>query len=280
MASLTLQITVPAAKMQVAEYVQIVRAKSKRDLERPFHEVVGRARWTLRRLLLGDLGRGPRAKAARVLITARNGSREAQLLDVRVTEANLDTFEKEAPSFSGITYEIKERTPGVFHGLGDEPKARGRLTCRAGEYPIRRLTLAKSGCKWNGPPPRLNTPGLIADFVRDHYSALAQESVLALGSTSRNELLAVIEVSLGGLGMSLADPRVVFGGMLASGAAAFVLVHNHPSGDARESKADVELTRSMGAAGRILGITLLDHVIVTSESYYSFVEHYPGGLPR
>lgn len=79
-------------------------------------------------------------------------------------------------------------------------------------------------------------------------------------------------VSIGTLTASLVHPREVFGPAVEKGAAGVIVAHNHPSGDPSPSGEDRETTRRLAQAGKILGITLLDHVIVTDTRFYSFRE--------
>jgi DNA repair protein RadC len=67
-------------------------------------------------------------------------------------------------------------------------------------------------------------------------------------------------------------PREVFRAAIAESAAALVLVHNHPSGDPTPSREDREVTEQLAAAGRLIGISVLDHVVVGDGRYVSFVE--------
>ena len=76
----------------------------------------------------------------------------------------------------------------------------------------------------------------------------------------------------GTLDSALVDPRQVFTGALLAHAAAIIGVHVHPSGDPTPSPDDVDVTRRLAAAGSILGITLLDHIIIGDGRYYSFQE--------
>lgn len=85
-------------------------------------------------------------------------------------------------------------------------------------------------------------------------------------------------LSVGTLTGSLIHPREVFQPALAYGASGVILVHNHPSGVAEPSDADVAVTEQIIAAGRILGITLLDHVIVTKHAFISIPASYDDPL--
>jgi len=90
--------------------------------------------------------------------------------------------------------------------------------------------------------------------------------------TTKHRVIAFHEVSRGILDSTLVHPREVFKAALLANAAAIVAGHNHPSGDPTPSPDDIALTRRLAAAGDILGVPLLDHVIVGEGRYYSFNE--------
>jgi DNA repair protein RadC len=81
-----------------------------------------------------------------------------------------------------------------------------------------------------------------------------------------------MEVSIGGISGTVADPRLIFIGALKAGASGMIVSHNHPSGNLTPSQADIQLTRKLKEGGNLLEIQLLDHIIMTSESYYSFAD--------
>lgn len=85
-----------------------------------------------------------------------------------------------------------------------------------------------------------------------------------------NKVLGVYKVSSGGITGTVADPRQIFTAALKANACGLVLAHNHPSGTLKPSRQDEQLTSKMKEAGSFLDIKVLDHLIVTSESYYSF----------
>ena len=90
--------------------------------------------------------------------------------------------------------------------------------------------------------------------------------------TTKHRVIAYHEVSRGTIDSTLAHPREVFKAALLANAAAIVVSHNHPSGDPTPSPDDVELTRRLDAAGEVLGIPVLDHIIIGDGCYYSFKE--------
>ncbi len=81
-----------------------------------------------------------------------------------------------------------------------------------------------------------------------------------------------MEVSTGGISGTVADPKLIFVAALKAGASGMIVSHNHPSGNLTPSQADMELTRKLKEGGKLLEIQLLDHIIMTSESYYSFAD--------
>lgn len=87
-----------------------------------------------------------------------------------------------------------------------------------------------------------------------------------------NKVLGVFEVSTGGIAGTVADPKLIFVAALKAGATGLILSHNHPSGNLTPSHADIELTKKIKEGGRLLEIQLLDHLILTSESYFSFAD--------
>ncbi|WP_353102824.1 JAB domain-containing protein [Myroides odoratus] len=99
---------------------------------------------------------------------------------------------------------------------------------------------------------------------------LEQFKVLMLSNSNR--VLGVLEISSGGITGTVVDLRLIFAALLKAKATAFILVHNHPSGKLDPSEADKQITTKIKQASQVLDIALLDHLIITSESYYSFAD--------
>ncbi|MFC1451903.1 RadC family protein [Verrucomicrobiota bacterium] len=108
---------------------------------------------------------------------------------------------------------------------------------------------------------RVTTPEDVARECGD-LAGLAQESFHVLCLDSKNRLVNRHLVSLGLADASLVHPREVFRPAVSDGASAVVLVHNHPSGDPSPSSEDLRITRQLVAAGKVMGIPALDHVVV------------------
>ena len=87
-----------------------------------------------------------------------------------------------------------------------------------------------------------------------------------------NKVLGYVLLSLGGTAGTVVDPKVIFQAALKTNAHGIILCHNHPSGNLTPSSQDISLTKQLRDAGKFLEIALLDHLILTTEGYYSFAD--------
>jgi DNA repair protein RadC len=92
----------------------------------------------------------------------------------------------------------------------------------------------------------------------------------------RNQVMMVELVTIGVLSSSLVHPRETFRRAISAGSAAIILAHNHPSGEVDPSDEDIKVTKTMFEAGELLGIQMLDHIIFTKDSYFSFRDNKGG----
>lgn len=122
------------------------------------------------------------------------------------------------------------------------------------------------------PRPVLRSPDDVArrmiPLLRDRKTEVFTVLVL----DARNALVIDIELSVGTLNASLVHPREVYKAAIDHGAASIIVVHNHPSGNPDPSPEDIEITRQLAEAGRIIGIPLHDHVIVAGEHFTSHAD--------
>ncbi|MBW7926631.1 MAG: hypothetical protein H3C58_00800 [Fimbriimonadaceae bacterium] len=127
---------------------------------------------------------------------------------------------------------------------------------------------------------KLDRPEKVVEYLRSAFEENPlQEAFYVIFLNRKNVPIGRLMVSLGTLNSTLAGPREVFRGAILAGASAIIVAHNHPSGDPAPSAADVQVTRQLRDASRIIDIDLMDHVVVGhSESdplgrgYYSFRE--------
>lgn len=110
--------------------------------------------------------------------------------------------------------------------------------------------------------------------VHAHFGPLLavekKERFYAVLLDSKNRVMSSLRISEGSLGASLVHPREAFRPAIREAAAAVIFLHNHPSGDPSPSSEDRQVTGRLRAAGELLGIPMLDHVIVAANGYYSF----------
>ena len=146
-----------------------------------------------------------------------------------------------------------------FDGVGD---AKATLVLAAIEFARRRIKPEGS---------RIETPADLLPHVR-HYADRKQEHFLCASINGANEILNIRVVSIGLIDRSPVHPREVFADALADRAAAIIVAHYHPAGGVEPSASDIHITAQLRAAGSILGIELLDHIIFNRVDYFSFLE--------
>ncbi|MCK4352152.1 hypothetical protein KAW65_01965 [candidate division WOR-3 bacterium] len=99
-----------------------------------------------------------------------------------------------------------------------------------------------------------------------------KEHFLAVLMDTRNQCIGIPKISIGSLNANIVHPREVFKEAISSSAASCIFVHNHPSGDPEPSEDDLEITKRLVEAGKILGIEVTDHIIVAKNRFFSFKE--------
>ncbi len=106
-----------------------------------------------------------------------------------------------------------------------------------------------------------------------HYADRKQEQFICVSLNGAHEVIAIRVVSVGILNKTIVHPREVFGDPISDRAAAIIICHNHPSGQLEPSEEDERITERLCAAGNLLGIAVLDHLILSPRGgYFSFVE--------
>ncbi|MFD2941804.1 JAB domain-containing protein [Flavobacterium notoginsengisoli] len=123
--------------------------------------------------------------------------------------------------------------------------------------------------------PHITSSRCAYHLIRDCWDPgkiefLEQFKVLLLNQSNR--VLGIYQASSGGITGTVVDIRLLFAAALKAGAVGLIIAHNHPSGTLIPSNPDKQITRKIAQAGELLDIKLLDHIIITSESYYSFAD--------
>ena len=127
------------------------------------------------------------------------------------------------------------------------------------------------------PSSPLNTSVIAATVLRPLFAGLDREQFLVCGLDAKHCVIGVNIVSIGSLTLAIVHPREVFKPLILMNAGAWICAHNHPSGDPLPSPEDRVLTSRLRQGADLLGITLLDHLILTDEGCYSFADQgWPG----
>jgi DNA repair protein RadC len=111
------------------------------------------------------------------------------------------------------------------------------------------------------------------DYLQDMRN-LPKEHLRGLYLNSHNRLIRDEVISIGTINSNIIHPREVFRPAIECNAAAVVLAHNHPSGESKPSTEDIEITHQLVEAGKMLGITILDHVVITRDTFTSVNANY------
>ncbi len=118
----------------------------------------------------------------------------------------------------------------------------------------------------------ITSPEDAVEVVADDLKGLQQEHFVALYLNTKNHVIKQKTVFIGSLNASIVHPREVFKEALRTSSAAVICLHNHPSGDPSPSTEDINVTKRLDEAGKILGITLLDHIVVGENCFISLKE--------
>lgn len=121
--------------------------------------------------------------------------------------------------------------------------------------------------------PVIRTAQDVHSYVKDMYN-LPKEHLRGIYLNTHHRIIHDEVISIGTLNSNLVHPREVFKPGIEYGAAGIILVHNHPSGEITPSSADIEITRQLVQVGRVVGINIIDHVIVTAEKFVSINVEY------
>ncbi len=121
-------------------------------------------------------------------------------------------------------------------------------------------------------PSSVRSPQDVRKLLEERLRYEEREHFFTVLLNTKNHCLGIEEISVGSLNSSIVHPREVFRAAIRRSAAALIIAHNHPSGDCTPSREDLEVTRRLAEAGRLIGIDVLDHVIFGDGDILSFKE--------
>lgn len=122
---------------------------------------------------------------------------------------------------------------------------------------------------------QVSTSQSASEILRKCFNSdtlLLQEQFIVLMLNNSNRVLGFYPLSTGGITNTTVDLRLLFSTAIKSFATSIIISHNHPSGNLKPSEADKHITNKIKEAGKLLDIRLLDHIILTDESYFSFAD--------
>lgn len=202
-----------------------------------------------------ELGERQLSNEELVALILRTGSAQESVLDLaRRLLKNFDGFH----GLADATFEELRCIPGMGIAKICELKAAVEIGRRMSISPRSRVVI--------------RTPKDVDAYLGNELRQLTQEHFVVLSLDSKNQLLGKDHAFVGTLNSSLVHPREVFHRAVRRSAASIVVAHNHPSGDPQPSREDIEVTRRLGEAGKLMGIELLDHIIIGDGRYVSLRE--------
>jgi len=120
--------------------------------------------------------------------------------------------------------------------------------------------------------PRITNSIDVVEMIKQDLLDLNHEEFWIVILNRANYVLRKNKISSGGISGTVADPKLIFKSALDYRGSSIILVHNHPSGNLQPSQADITLTKTLKEAGKFLEIPVLDHIIVSDNSYFSFAD--------
>lgn len=206
------------------------------------------------------IAKGKTALSNAELIAILIGSGNNELSAVELSRVILDSVDNNLIALSNLTLDDLMQHKGI-----GEAKA---ITIMA----ALELGKRRRGAEANLPTEVKDSKDSFERFL-PYIDDMRQEHFLVLYLNQSNHALKVECISNGGTTNVIADPKIIFKNALSLNATCIVLGHNHPSGNPRPSEDDRLLTKKLVAAGKLLDISVIDHIIIGNERYYSFRDH-------
>ena len=146
-------------------------------------------------------------------------------------------------------------------------------------FRVRELQVRFKGTRFKS-PATIGSPQDALSFLRPVLKNQPRENLISIALHSGNQVVGFEIVSQGTANASLAVASEVFKAVLLTNSTAFILAHNHPSGNCQPSLEDRQIAERISQAAQLIGIELLDFLIVTEDSFYSFARSEPSVLKK
>lgn len=206
-----------------------------------------------------QFGAGALSDAELLAVIIRTGTQKQRAIDLAVNILNYSTA---YPGLKGLNYlSMKELTKikGIGRVKAIELLCLTELTRRMAKEAMRDSL-------------RLTAPQSVADYYMQDMRHKTAEQVLLVMLDSKNRILKDLVISEGTVNTSIMPVREVFIYAVKYEAVNIILLHNHPSGDPTPSAEDIRVTKKIAEAGKLIGISLMDHIIIGDNRYISLKE--------
>jgi DNA repair protein RadC len=205
---------------------------------------------------LARVGAGALGDNELVAIVFGQGQRRASALDLA------NAVLAAVGGVAGLARAIHDDLTRI-HGIGTARAAQVLAAVELGRRTVAQAAYGRA---------QMTSPRSVAEYLLPQYGNRRVEQFGVLLLDTKHRVLRSTVLSVGTLDASIVHPREIFREAVAGGAAALVLFHNHPSGDPEPSPEDTLLTERLIAAGMLMGIDVIDHVILADTQYFSFRE--------
>jgi DNA repair protein RadC len=207
---------------------------------------------------LEKLGAASLSEAELLAILINTGTGKRSALDLaRMLLAEYSTLRR----LSGLS--VADFKQGKFKGIG---KVKAIILAAAFEL-SRRIQVSREDL-----PGPIRSPDDVAKIFLPELRDKKQEEFIVVSLNSANKVIRSRTITKGLLNSSLTHPREVFREAILENAASIILIHNHPSGNLEPSREDIGITKQLTEAGKIIGITIQDHLIIAGDAYTSLME--------
>lgn len=192
-----------------------------------------------------------------ISIIIQTGTREKTAFDISKELINKN---RDLRRLSRLTFEELTQIDGIGDSKAARILASLELANRLDDYSSEKK-------------PKISHPADIFNFVKNKIRYSEKEYFLVISLNVKNEILGYEKVALGSSSSISLTSKEVFTNAVRLNAHAIALVHNHPSGSVEPSKSDIITTNKLVEAGNIISISIIDHLIIGENDYYSMVEH-------
>lgn len=223
-----------------------------------------------KRLIIKDLAVNDRPRE-KLMLHGRSNLSDAELIAILIgtgtsTETSVELSQRILTNFGNGLQELGSASVQElcrFHGVGE---AKAVSIIAALELGRRRKSVNVTEL------PKINCSRDVFDVMHPVLADLDHEEFWILILNAANVVKSKVMISRGGLTGTVADPKIIFRAAIDNKAAYLVLAHNHPSGNLEPSEQDITITKKLIAAGKLLDLLVLDHLIITNESYTSMAD--------